>query len=331
MALRGGNVSVVMPCRNVEAYIDRALTCIRQQSHEPVEIIVLDDGSTDGTSEIIKRHADADQRIQIIRNGTPKGLTWCLTEGITHARGEWIARMDGDDLCSPVRLERQLGYLEIYPDARVLGCLCYYIDDQDQVIGKMALDTFTLADYEKKRRKGKLLFIAGGASLIHKATLLEVDGFSQEYELIEDLELNMRIAQRGYLVLNVPEYLYMYRKRESSNTGNTFVTNRKMRWVKEISRCRDAHAFPPSYGEYQEYERQLPIYRRFSLLREDLCSYYFRRFGVEHIKKNNVRSFFFLLAASMLGPIYVGRKMAPTLKTAFGRSVNRGGKGGALE
>lgn len=100
-------VSVVIPAFNAEATIDETLCSVRSQSHERLEIIVVDDGSTDDTVAVAERHADRDPRITIIRQDNA-GVAAARNAGWQAARAEFIAFIDADDLWAPGKIERQL-------------------------------------------------------------------------------------------------------------------------------------------------------------------------------------------------------------------------------
>ena len=115
------NVSVVMPVFNGEAFVKEALESILNQSFKQFEIVVINDGSTDKTQEIVTRLASKDARIRLINHPKNSGLIPCLNEGLELAQGNYIARMDADDIAHPIRLQRQFEFLESNPQVIVCG------------------------------------------------------------------------------------------------------------------------------------------------------------------------------------------------------------------
>jgi glycosyltransferase involved in cell wall biosynthesis len=107
-------VSVVMPAYNGEQYIAEAIDSVLSQTFENFELIVVDDGSTDRTQEIVARYDDA--RIRYELNDRNRRIVYTLNKGIQMAKGKFIARMDADDICFPERFERQVAYMEQHPD-----------------------------------------------------------------------------------------------------------------------------------------------------------------------------------------------------------------------
>ncbi|MGE2714598.1 glycosyltransferase family 2 protein [Mycolicibacterium litorale] len=114
-------VSIVMPVRNVQGTIDPAIRSIVAQTWKAWELVVVDDGSTDETVQRLRAWADLDDRIRLFVDGRSCGLSARLNQGVRRSRARIIARMDGDDICYPHRLETQLGFLRENPEVDVVG------------------------------------------------------------------------------------------------------------------------------------------------------------------------------------------------------------------
>lgn len=105
-------VSVLMGAYNCADTVEKSIRSIQEQTMSDWELIVCDDGSSDGTLDILKRAACGDPRIRIISNECNRGLSYTLNRCIADATGEYCARMDGDDVCDPERFEKQIAFLE---------------------------------------------------------------------------------------------------------------------------------------------------------------------------------------------------------------------------
>ena len=112
-------ISVIMPARNAEQYIREAIDSILGQTFADFEFLILDDGSTDATAEIVQ--CCRDERIRFCPNGRNMGVAATLNRGLALAGGEYIARMDADDISLPKRFEKQAAYLNAHRDVAVLG------------------------------------------------------------------------------------------------------------------------------------------------------------------------------------------------------------------
>jgi len=113
-------VSIVMSVYNAQKYLDEAIESILNQTYSNFEFIIINDGSTDKSLEIIENYAKKDSRIIVI-NRENKGLIYSLNEGIRKANGKYIARMDADDISLPQRLEKQVEFMEKNKNIGICG------------------------------------------------------------------------------------------------------------------------------------------------------------------------------------------------------------------
>lgn len=113
-------VSVIMPTYNREELLPRAIDSVLSQTYKDFEFIIIDDGSTDNTLQLLKKYADKDNRIRVFRNDKNRGIAFSRERGLEVARGKYIAIMDSDDISLPNRLEKQTAYLDAHPDIAVV-------------------------------------------------------------------------------------------------------------------------------------------------------------------------------------------------------------------
>lgn len=128
-------ISVGIPFFNAEQFLSKAIESVISQSYDNWELLLLDDGSNDGSLEIAKRFEQHDNRVKVFSDGKNKGLGARLNELAILSNGEYIARMDADDIMHPKRLETQLQILTDNPNIDVLGTNAYVIDENDLVFG----------------------------------------------------------------------------------------------------------------------------------------------------------------------------------------------------
>lgn len=126
-------VSILLPAWNAERTLAIAMRSVLQQTYGKFELIVLDDGSADGTMDIA--HSFDDARVKVVHDGRRLGLARRLNQGIDLARGRYIARMDADDVCFPERLARQVDYLERHATVDLLGCRAVVFRNDGDVVG----------------------------------------------------------------------------------------------------------------------------------------------------------------------------------------------------
>lgn len=123
-------VSVLMPAYNSEKYIAEAIESILNQTFTDFEFIIINDGSTDGTSKIVRKYANRDPRIKFIDNKRNQGLIAVLNQGLDLCTGEYIARMDSDDISRPERFKLQVDYMDAHPNVGVVGAWCQKFGNQ---------------------------------------------------------------------------------------------------------------------------------------------------------------------------------------------------------
>ena len=198
-------VSVVMSVYNGEKYLKKAINSILQQSYQNFEFIIIDDGSTDKTSEILKSFKDF--RIKVIRNIENIGLTKSLNKGIKAAKGQYIARMDADDISLPHRLEIQIGFLEKHSDFALVGSSYYQIDDFGKIVAYIKVLTENL-----EIRAGLLQqnWFGHGSVMMRKSAFVKCKGYNEEFEYAQDYDLWLRLSEY-FKVANIEEPLYCWR------------------------------------------------------------------------------------------------------------------------
>ncbi|HHH83162.1 MAG TPA: glycosyltransferase family 2 protein, partial [Chloroflexi bacterium] len=123
-------VSVLMPCYNAEDTVDKAVQSILQQSLERLELILVDDGSRDGTAAKLAEWASSDRRVRVIAR-SHEGILGALNAGLSHCQAPYVARMDADDIAHPERLARQVETLDAHPDLAVVGSLVEGFPQED--------------------------------------------------------------------------------------------------------------------------------------------------------------------------------------------------------
>lgn len=179
-----------MSAYNSDKYIANAIASILAQSYPNFELIVINDGSTDQTLEIIKRFSD--KRIHVLSHEN-RGLTHCLNEGISKARGYWIARQDADDISLYNRLELQMLYLTSNKEIQLLGSSAFVSNSR----GIMNEILYYPCSYDDIRKAFKTVnpFVHG--SIVIKRQLIEdMGGYNESYTYVQDYELWSRLLDK---------------------------------------------------------------------------------------------------------------------------------------
>ena len=211
-------VSVVMAVYNGEAYLAEAIDSILAQTLRDFELIIVDDGSTDGSASIAYAYQRRDSRIRILQLERNGGLSAARNHGIRAANAEYIALMDCDDISLPQRLEKQAAFLHAKPDISVVGT-CGVVLTED--LGPQF-------PFDVPARHGVIaLQLFYGASFLDPSTMLRreypllVGGYDETIAYGTDLALNLRLLlEAGARFANLPDRLHLYRRHGASMSAH---------------------------------------------------------------------------------------------------------------
>ncbi|MBM6945113.1 MULTISPECIES: glycosyltransferase family 2 protein [Bacteroides] len=206
-------VSVVMPAYNAERFLREAIDSVLNQTYPNFELIIINDGSTDHTEEIILSYSDS--RIKYVRNEQNLKLIKTLNKGVELAQGKYIARMDADDISLPERFEEEVRYLEEHPDVDIVSCFPYDIDLRGKVLTK--------SSYFSATQPQSLKFVSVFAPPIcHPACMCKTEVLKKykysdkpECQHIEDYELWNRMFHTGIRGAVIPKFMFYYRANPS--------------------------------------------------------------------------------------------------------------------
>jgi glycosyltransferase involved in cell wall biosynthesis len=198
-------ISILMPVKNTEKYIYDSVQSILSQTYKNFELIIIDDGSTDKTVEIIE--GIKGERIKLYKRES-KGLIEQLNFGLQEANGEFIARMDADDIAFPDKLQLQIDFLLQNTDIQVVGTNFCFIDENDKIL--------MIKKLPEHHRDIEFMMpiidsVLHSSILTYKNVLFDSGKYSNEYRYAEDIELFLRLISQGYKMYNLQKPLYKYR------------------------------------------------------------------------------------------------------------------------
>ena len=212
-------ISVLLPIFNGEKFLDECLASLLEQSFEDFEIVAVDDGSSDGSAEILKVWCSRDARIRVLTR-PHSGLVEALNAGLSACRGELIARMDADDKVHPRRLELQAQAFEESPDLDVGASLVAHFPDETLREGLRIYENWlnSLVTHDQILRERFIESpIPHPAAMVRRRVLEEVGGY-RDLGYPEDYDLWLRLAAAGKRFGKVPEILYFWRHHEGRLT-----------------------------------------------------------------------------------------------------------------
>lgn len=199
-----------MPVHNGAQHLKQAIESVLNQTFSDFEFIVIDDGSTDNSLEIIDSFAKKDSRIKLVKNKKKLGLQKSLNIGIKIARGDFIARIDHDDIwCDRDKLQKQVDFLGQNSSYALTGTAAIFINESGREIGRAEYQS---ADEDIRKRILLANQFAHPSVLIRKKTLEEMGAYSEdkEYQHVEDYELWLRLGKK-YKLANLHDYCLKYR------------------------------------------------------------------------------------------------------------------------
>ena len=200
-------VSVIMAAFNEERLIDKAIKSIINQSFNDWELIVVDDGSTDRTVDIIKSFAKNDNRIVLVKNDINKGLAESLNIGIEISRGDYIARMDADDESLPKRLEMQLEFMIENTEVDILGTGAVYIDINNNILDQIIMPENHCDIVSVMMKCSPFIH---PSIMMKKKIINKIGMYNKDIKRAEDYDLWFRARRHSAKFHNLPEVHLRY-------------------------------------------------------------------------------------------------------------------------
>ena len=220
-------VTIAIPFYNSEKYLTYAIQSVINQTYQNWELLLINDGSQDGSMSIALEFASHDARIRIVSDGENKGLAIRLNESIAMAKGEIYARMDDDDIMACDRIEEQVRYLENHPEVDVVGSSAIVIDGDNNI--KLSIDQSGFTN-------GFLHPTVTGRTSWFQENMYDV-----RYRRCQDFELWMRTAKKSKFY-NMQKPLLFYREVGSLSLKKSLVSHKTLRRL---------------YREYERYGKTL--------------------------------------------------------------------------
>lgn len=221
-------VSIILPAYNCEKYISQSVESILHQVYDRFELIIINDGSSDNTAGILQSFTDP--RVQVYHNDGNKGLVYTLNRGIAMAKGEFIARMDADDIATNDRIEKQVHWLLHHPDTAAVASFIRIIDSNGNELPDWPLDRATTTAASIKAAMPRENCLAH-PTMMMRTEILRQYLYEPAQQHIEDYDLWLRMIGDGLTIDKIPQHLLYYREHQASVTSkhlrnrNPFLKN----------------------------------------------------------------------------------------------------------
>lgn len=287
-------VSVLLPIYNGFPYLPKTIESILAQTEERWILYAINDGSTDESADYL--NGLDDPRIVVIHQEN-RGLSETLNVGLQRCQTKYVARMDADDECLPIRFEKQVAWLESHPDVGLLG-------SQVCRMGTVRSDSGSNLPTEHDDILAAL--IAGQHAICHPAIMCRKEGFDQiggyRQCLGEDWDIFLRFGEKWKLA-NHPDCLLKYRYHGGSINGARMGELRKrIRYYTECYRLRIANQDEISYEEFEETERRQGFFRRLLQKTEDISRARYHSAVADILGEHPIRGWARLGAAALSAP-----------------------------
>jgi GT2 family glycosyltransferase len=312
-------VSVVIPVHNGEKYLAQAIESVLGQTFRDFELLIVDDGSTDGTAAIIRRFAEGDRRVRILTQEN-RGVAAAGNRGLHEAGAKWVARLDADDVFLPEKLERQVAFLRRNPDAQIVGTLASFINHAGRPLGLVGTEgPYTTAEFYRLVREDRPIYFVNSSTLMRRETVLSIGGYREPFAPAEDVDLWIRMMEQGHLMLKVPEPLLLYRLHGDSLTMTQNARQRLLhRWAIACGEARVKGLMEPSCSEFVASEKLRPAVERARIFRRETGERLYQRAALHYAEQRPLGMILALMAAAVTHPAHVlprlyARKIEPLL------------------
>lgn len=238
-------VSVLVPCFNYGRYVADTLRSVLAQDYANFELIVVDDGSSDDSVQVIQQTLDEGQggslvrRVEFIQQAN-QGVSAALNTALAHAHGEFIATFDADDLMPAGRLKLQASYLACEPRVGCLGGGAIRIDEHGRQLPKKDKKR-QIRRYDFSEALAAALVVGGNIAVYRREAMDQVGGYDPAIK-IQDFQMTLKVAHAGYFVDILPDVVTLYRKHDGSLSKNYKAEYRY--GLEVISPYRDHPEYP---------------------------------------------------------------------------------------
>lgn len=239
-------ISVILPTYNGSRYIKTAIESVLAQNYLNFELIVINDTSTDSTSDLVEEYMRKDKRVIMLKNEKNLRLVGTLNRWIAFASGEYIARIDDDDIWSDSeKLTKQVREFEKNPKLWIVGTQGLVIDDDGRRTGGKIDHAISASAvrWEFWLRN----WLIHPSILAKKAVLMQAWLYRSEWLYVEDFDLWLRVLDLGYEVTNISDRAVEYRVRSGSTTGKKY---HKMQWLTFLRLFHEKSVYPSRWRKF---------------------------------------------------------------------------------
>ncbi len=248
-------LSIIMPVYNAAKYLAEAVESLLVQSFSDFELIIIDDASTDGSSEIAEMYDDG--RIKLFHNEKNSGIVFSRNRGLSEATGDFIAPFDADDVALPGKFAKQIRFLKRNPGYGMVGSWVKFINGNGETMkGKWKLPA------KPEKIPAIMLFrnYFVQSTVVIRREALPPEGYRKGYDVVEDYKMWIEIAAK-HKVWNLPEYLVNYRVHDQSatNSDSRRLTEQDRLIYRDLFNALDIELTPQNFDTHMIIKQNDPI------------------------------------------------------------------------
>ena len=283
-------VSVILPVYNAERYLEKSIRSVLDQTYYDIELLIIDDGSKDSSCSIIKNFKD--KRIRFYSR-PHLGLISQLNFGIQAAEGNYIARMDADDIGDLNRLAVQTAYLKNNTNIQLVSTNYNYINENDRILSKKELPEY----HDDIEYMMPILNSVCHADMVtYKSAVIDAGSYKEKFLFVEDQDLFLRMISHGIKMYNIQEVLYSYRLKKkgfSKTDRDTLLRNRYQLGSEYLQ-----NYYNDSPGDCYHYNYRFGLMEYYSGNINSARKYFLKALRLNH---SNKKSLYRFLLPSLLG------------------------------
>jgi len=296
--------SVIIPVFNAEDTIEDAIHSVLSGTYSNVELLVVDDCSTDNSREIVDALARQNDMIRHIKSDINQGGARTRNLAIKHLSGKYVAFLDSDDLWEPEKLEKCISLLEANTDIKLVAHDMNYLTNKGEKVGYISAKPRSPDEQKHNNEKGIPPIVFTSTAVLHADVLIKEGGFDENWDVGQDTEFFSRVAQKyGLLVQGEP--LGSYRLRAGSLTGSNWLRKRlAQKCVIENNLRQRKGRTPITLDQYMiNFQQNTPLFEKTFVMRQALSRHFWRQAGEAWLNNKSVFKTFFLGSiGSLLDP-----------------------------
>jgi glycosyltransferase involved in cell wall biosynthesis len=290
-------------------YVRATVESIRAQTFTDFEFVIVDNVSTDGTREFLRELATAEPRVRLILNEENLGHSGGLNRGLAECRGEWVARIDADDIALPERLTRQMAFLRENPDVRLASSLAFYIDSEGRRVGKTFHPLSTREVFRQYMAQNEMIGILHPGAIMDRALVQRLGGYREAFGAANDIDLWCRIAEAGSVILVQQERLMEYRVHPGAISNSFDAARIKYEWARACAIARRSALPEPTWESFIAERDAKPLLHRINRARKTRAKAAYRQAGLDYICGHRLRAAWRFGIAALLQPAYALRRI----------------------